>query len=137
MTESETNKKDKFTGLINSIGKDKAPEGLSEKIMARIEVESSLAPFINKNLISWQFKAGATIVFIILISLAFLLPSVSEYSWYQSIGGWMSNIKPVEISISEIPLLLTAAKYLLYISAGVFFFLLIDRLLAMRFSDKT
>jgi hypothetical protein len=135
MKEFDDSGKDILREWIDKTGKDTAPSGFTEKIMARIEVEITPAQ-VYKNPISITFRLGALSVLSLLIILSVFSAGSSELAWFDTISEKISQLNISIPQLTEFGSLMSNFSFLIYISIGIFMVVLFDRVLSRIFNNK-
>ena len=137
MMKSDISRDDNIGKMVNSAGRDRAPEGFTSKVMSRIELEALSVPDRYKNPIGKNFLIVSSLVFLILILLA------ATFQW----AGWsdsslFSFIKLPEIHLPDYSAILNRISgsniplYILLPALLAPVFYLFDNFLYSLFSSK-
>jgi hypothetical protein len=111
---------------------EKAPEGFTEKIMNRIEVEKSMAGAGYRVRANVLVPVFSIVIALVLIALAFIYSSPSDNQVNAGISAFFQNLKIPAIELPSIkPLSLPSV--VIYISVGFLFLSLFDRVLNRLF----
>ena len=130
MNNQEEFKEDLLRHYITSERIEKAPEGFTSKVMARVQVDT--LPFMvaeksrKKNLVPYI----SSVVTILLIASAILIPGSQSDSLVNPVLSLIKNIKfsVPEINLSSI-FRLTLPSVLMYVFIGILILSLFDRAL--------
>jgi hypothetical protein len=138
MDNSWKNNDDPLRKYLNPERIEKAPEGLTGKIMARIQVERSPVKITGKirhsNLVL-LVSAGITVI---LLSLAVIFPPTSEDTIFSGILKYLSSLN---LTFSKIKMVsgqgFNLPSIIIYIAIGFFVLTLFDRALDRVFRRKS
>jgi hypothetical protein len=135
MNSKENSKeRDPFLKYMNPESGEAAPSGFTEKVMRRVILEKS-SPVSSLSALRIPLFAGLVVV--IFFILAIFLPTASDDPVIISIMSVLNNI---HIALPEFDggrvLSPSVQGLIIYIIAGVFFLVLLDRLLNRFFHSK-
>jgi hypothetical protein len=114
---------------------EKAPEGFTEKIMIRIQVEKSPAGVRYKVKANVMVPVISVIIALVFIVLAVIYSSPSDNQVITGIAGLFHNFKIPSIELPAIKSL-SLPSVVVYISVGFLFLSLFDRALNRLFHKR-
>ena len=98
----QEDKKDILKEWIDEIGHDRAPEGFTAKMMARVEVEPATVELPARMIFGKGFAFYAVAVIILLISMALLLQGASDPGWITFITSKAEGLGLNSISLPDL-----------------------------------
>lgn len=135
MNKSEKINEDALRFYINPEKVEKAPEGFTEKIMTRIQMEKSYSPAGIRRIRNFNIPAIYLLITVILIITAIVVSAGNTDSAFYSLFKPVSDLK---LSFPEFSFDtfsgFSMPGWLIYLALGIFFLSLFDRILNTLFS---